>query len=140
MLYERDLRLDGDGDLQVGDNGDIDLAGPIRTAVQDINFRVQTQYNDFRLHPLIGANLGEFIGKYNTREVGEAIRRAVFRALTRDGRFKNGNLDIRVAPVSREDVVLMVSIIDTVVEPETEDAVLASYLLNYNSGSITVMR
>lgn len=139
-IRERDILVDDDGDLVVGANGDLQLAAPSRTAIQDVAFRVRTQHNDFLPHPLIGANLSIMLGEPNNRRNGDRMRSLVQKALIRDGRFRPEVLNVEVVPVGPEDVVVLVGIVDTVEdEPDTE-VVVASFSYNYTTGAMTIMR
>jgi len=141
-IRETDILVDDDGDLVVGANGDLALSKPSRTAIQDIAFRVRSQHDDFQLHPLIGANLAPLVGEPNNRRNGDRIRTLVQRALTRDGRFSPDSLSIEVVPVSSEDIVILIGVIDRL-EGEDDfdnDILVASFGYNFANGTMTIMR
>lgn len=80
----RDIKIveDDEGDLQL------------------IKSRLQTENPDWRLYPLVGADLTDLIGLPNTPETAYLAEQSVLRALTYDGAFKEKDLTINVVPVS----------------------------------------
>lgn len=139
-IREVDILTDDDGDLVVAANGDLDLADAARTAMQDIVFRVRTQHQDYNIHPLIGANLSALFGEPNSVQNGDRIKAQVFRALTRDGRFRDTSLNIEVVPVATDEVVLLVGISDFIANAEEDTIVAAAFNLNYQEGTLSLLR
>lgn len=142
MIRETDLLLSDNGDLQVAANGDLKLAGPIRTAKQDVATRIRTQIGEWDLHPSFGSNLARFYGERNNRENAERMKTGVYRSLVRDSRFRDGSVFVEVAPVGKEEVVVLVQLTDSV-EGETvenSDAILTTFLFNYQEGDISLVK
>lgn len=140
-IRETDVRVTDDGDLVLGEDGDFLVSGPVRTAQQDIAFRYRTQFADFGLHPLVGADLGKLLGEPNNRANADRIKGSVRRALTRDGRFRDSALAVEVVPVSPEAILILIAVTDTIEGPFTEedDEVIATFMFNYTSGDMTIM-
>lgn len=130
-----DLKVDEDGDLVVGDNGDLALATPVETIVQDIIFRIRTQHNDYELDPLIGANINIFLGEPNTRRNGDLIKEQVYHALTRDNRLRRPQFNVEVVPVGMDTVLILVIITDRIDQFDGNN-LLINFTFNYRTGQI----
>lgn len=136
----RDIEWDDDGDLVVDDTGDLKLASPERTVIQDIEFRLKTQYWDYAPDPQIGANLSKFVGRLNTRATGDAIKEAAYYSLVKDGRFRRDQIAVDVMPLSKAVVAILVFLSDYI-EGTAERRRGASFQLtftfNLEDGTIT---
>lgn len=106
----RDLEFSDDGDLMVDDTGDLKYADAPRTVVQDVQFRVQSNYGDFEPDPVIAADLQRFRSRPNNRQTGDAIKEAVYYSLIKDGRFRRGDMFVDVIPYSKTAVAIFVFI------------------------------
>lgn len=108
MIYnERDIRFSEEGDI-VLENSDFKLATPKETATQDVINRVKTNDPDWYRYPNIAANLEDIFGKDNTFETGQEAIDKVERALTKDGRFSSGDLNIDIIPTEEDTLELFV--------------------------------
>lgn len=146
----RDLKMTDDGDFVIGDDGDLELATAARSTTQDVQFRVLNNYGDFAADPLLATDLKRFKGSPNTRQTGEAIKDAVYYALTRDGRFSNSSVFVDVVPYAQKNgpkrgVVIFVFVMDYVEDLENQydrnpyDAnnLVVSFVYDLDIGEIT---
>lgn len=136
----RDIEWDDDGDLVIDDSGDLKLATPERTVIQDIEFRLKTQHWDYAPDPQIGANLKKFVGRTNTRATGEAIKEAAYYSLIKDGRFRKDQISVDVLPLSKSILAIIVFLNDYI--EGTEDrrrrvSFQLTFVFNLEDGTIT---
>jgi hypothetical protein len=101
-----------DGDLAVGKDGDIrDTSFDIlRSEWQEIRTRVQSGYNDWALHPTLGANLDELIGKPNNKLTAEEGKSAIIAALSQGGFIRKEAISIRYIPLAKHWLMYQISV------------------------------
>ena len=114
--YLRDIGVDDDGDIQVGSNGDIVIADAAESIKQAWKFMMATDYNEVKVHPTMGANLGSVIGKTDMREALDMIP-----VLIRDGNHYSAltnESDYRVTaiPVDVNHIYVSVEISGTYID------------------------
>ena len=109
MYNERDIKFDRDGDVELED-GDFKLATPKETVTQDIFNRVMTNNPDWYRYPDIAANLEDIFGMDNTFETGQEAINKVETALTKDGRFNSGDLNIDAVPTGKDKLEIFIFI------------------------------
>lgn len=107
----RDIEVGLTGDLVLDSTGDLKLATPEQTMVQEVIFRVQTNFLEFGPAPGFGSNLIEFVGEANNDRNIQLIRQRVYQALTSDRRFRGHEINVVVFPANRETVGIVVDII-----------------------------
>jgi hypothetical protein len=105
-----DLAWSWDGDLAIDDNGDIkDTQSNYLLALADtIQAVVKSESFDWEKDPLLGANLSDFQGEPNTRDVGKAIEDQIKIALTSQRIVNNGDVKVRVVPVHANQVMISI--------------------------------
>ena len=109
MYNERDIKFDRDGDMELED-GDFKLATPKETVTQDTFNRVMTNNPDWYRYPDIAANLEDVFGKDNTFDTGQEAINKVETALTKDGRFNSGDLNIDAVPTGKDKLEIFIFI------------------------------
>lgn len=96
------------------DDGELIRDIPLRFSVscekQIIINRLRTDDPDWRIHPEIGANLSDLIGKPNTRETGKTGENLIVRSLTHDGFISEGSLEVRGVPVSTNEILFRITV------------------------------
>lgn len=137
----RDLKWDDDGDLAIDDTGDFDMATPKETVIQDVEFRIRSEFDDFGPDPMLAAGLSRFKGQPNTRATGDAVKEAVYYALTKDGRFPKSGIFVDVVPLSRHSLTIFIFIQDyiedTINDPNPYDYFYIALTFNLDIGRIT---
>lgn len=106
----KDFHWTSDGDIRLGDNGDIaraDIAEG-RITRQLMLKKLQSRKGDWKLSEEIGANLVDFVGLPNTRETGQLIQSAVIQALTEDGTVLPNNLEVDVYPEDKNRITVVI--------------------------------
>lgn len=111
-MYEScDLYCTDQGDLVVGPDGDLlDTSdNDYRSLYQEIITLSTSSYNDFALHPTLGANLQEFIGARNNAQTGALIRERLQHTLT-DFLLLEGTYQIEVVPIAQDQVSVLLQV------------------------------
>lgn len=131
-----------DGDLAYGNNGDIrDTSFDVcRSLFQEIRTRCQSAFKDWELHPTLGANLDNLLGKMNNRLTAEEGKASIINALTQGGFLPKNVIRVRYIPVSRNRLVYNVMV--TVSIPNTNQTRMLKTQLLYDTsedGIVTVI-
>lgn len=110
--YTTDFYFTDDGDFRLGSDGDFeDTANyQYRGLIQRVITRLSSAKGEWRLQPLEGVNLTDFLGKPNTREVGGRVRERVYSELIRDNLVSPADLKVEVFPLSKTEIAILVVI------------------------------
>lgn len=111
-----------DGDLFV-ESGDVKVASAFSNEVMEsaILRRLQSTKGDWKMAPLLGANLVEFAGWPNTRETGALIKSRIVNILTEDLLLKGDEVSVDVYPNSLTSIVI--TIVVNTIDPDIQDGV-----------------
>jgi len=113
MNYDTlDLDFSWDGDLVLGSDGDLgdNRDDGIRSLENEIRTVVKSEMGDWQHHPSLGANLSEFRGEPNTREIGKKIEQRVVSSLTNTGIVRLEDLKVRVVPTSVHAILIIITV------------------------------
>lgn len=107
-----DLRFSWNGDLGLGSEGDLadtsdDYLQSLRQEIHDV---CASYAGDWALYSGLGASLRDFIGEPNTRRTGEAIQERLRISLISSGIVAEEDLEVRVVPVHRHRVLIVVTV------------------------------
>ena len=108
----RDIETDFDGDILLSSVGDINLGDALVTHKAAANFILRTDYGDYAPNASVGANLGSFVGKRNTRENADYMEENIKSAL-KTRIFSVPDVDATVVPFDIEEVLCVVTIAGT---------------------------
>lgn len=97
-----DLAMTTDGELIIGDNGDLATAYGDEQLSSEVLFRLKTTKGDWTLSPDAGCSLERFVGQPNTPLVRSLIESIVYTELTKDSLvldpsvncMKNGDTEV----------------------------------------------
>lgn len=107
-----DIKYTWNGDFIPGDDGD--LADTSSDAIQSLIQEVQTIANsslgDWEEHPQYSSSLDDFIGEPNNRDTSSAIVERLRSALLTNNVVRSGDLVVKIVPIDRHKVLLIVSI------------------------------
>ena len=100
------------GDIYLGEDGDIKDTSDdqIRSLENEIQSVVKSEFGDWQAHPTLGANISEFKGEANTRELGKRIEERVSLRLTSIGLIQAADLKVKVLPVTRHEVMIVIQV------------------------------
>jgi len=132
MIYDgfTDFAMSYDGDLIVKD-GDIAYISGIDWLKREINKILRTTNPEWAGNPTAGADLCNFIGAPNTRETATDIKETITRALDRQGLIVEGEVDVRVVPVSLYNVQILIHLI-----ADGERTQIADMVFEYNGAGV----
>lgn len=107
-----DLAFSWNGDFELGSEGDLgDTSNDyLRSLKQEIHSVCASYAGDWALYPNIGAGLRDFIGEPNTKRIGQAINDRLRISLISAGLVAEEDLGVRVIPVHRHRVLIIVSV------------------------------
>lgn len=107
-----DLAFSWDGDFSAAPNGDLlDTSDDhIVSLENEIRDEMKSEFGDWQLHPQRGANISEYRGEPNTREVGLSMRDRAYSRLVAAGLVRPEDLTIRVVPVSISQVMIIIRV------------------------------
>jgi len=104
-----DFEWSNDGDFIIR-NGDISdtYRSVARGFIQEIEDRVKSSYEEWKLIPNRGANLDEFHGQINNEKTWKAIESTINFALTKDGFLDQQDFMVTAAPVSNTEIAVRI--------------------------------
>ena len=127
-----DIMMTLDGDLVLSSNGDLLLTSGFDWLAREVNKIVRTVNPEWQAHPQIGANIEQFGGRENSREVGLQIQRQLKAALDRSDILEAGqSFSVRVVPTDLYSVGVVISVSGT----ETSTT-LSKLIFNFQNGTI----
>jgi hypothetical protein len=111
MSYKySDIALTEDGDLAIGPSGDFYLSKSTSALQQGIDFRLMTDLNDMFLHPKLGTNIRELVGRRNTKELLESGKASIISCLTYNNFIDASDLTVVGIPVDATTILYHVEI------------------------------
>jgi len=124
-----DLYWTLDGDLALGESGDLrDTSFDLyRSLFQEVRTRIRSSFKDWILHPQLGANLDELLGKPNSRMTAEEGKTSIISSLVMGGFLPKSAIKVRYMPLGRHWLTYSVSI--TIATPSGETRMLKTQLL-----------
>lgn len=101
-----------DADFSVGPDGDIrdtsyDYA---RTYFQEVRTRGRSETQDWAIHPSLGANLHDLIGRVNNKMTAEEGKNKLVAAMVYGGFLRREQVNIRYIPVSKDQIVYFIKV------------------------------
>ena len=107
-----DIRWTWNGDYSVGQDGDLEDTSydALLSLLQDIHNICASALRDWELYPNLGAGLDDFVGEPNVRSRADLIHDRIRLALTSANVVKEADLRVRVIPVHRHKVMILLMI------------------------------
>lgn len=108
-----DIYWDLLGDITIDPIGDVldTSTDKLRSLVQEIRTRVQSDYGDWGIYPKMKVlAFKDFLGKPNTKELGERIKERIISVLTYDGLIMRGDLIVIVAPINNRAMAIRLGV------------------------------
>lgn len=107
-----DLYFTEEGDFFLDRNGDFEdtKLHQYRGFLQRLLTRIMSDKGNWKHESTLGANISDFLGKPNTRAIGEQIKSRVFNEIVTQGFVQPSDVIINVFPVGEESVVISISI------------------------------
>ena len=82
---------------------------PLRSFIQEVRTRVESDQGDWKNFPDIGAGISDFVGEPNNPITAEGIRTRIMGALARDGFVHTSDMKIKYLPLDRDKLLLRLS-------------------------------
>ncbi len=107
-----DLDFTWDGDFTKGRDGDLgDTADDfIRSLCNEIRDLVKSEFGDWEKDPNFAADLGDFKGEGNTRQMGKQIEERVKSRLVSSSLLQAQDVQIKVIPVHVNQIMIVVRV------------------------------
>lgn len=123
-----------DGDYHF-DNGDLrdTTVEQYRGAVQQIISRLMSSRGDWAIHPDLGADISSFLGRPNTRETAEEMRRGILGELVREGMVSSRDIVIDIVPIARHSVMILIRFLP----PDSTKAINIAFTYNLSENKLT---
>lgn len=102
-----DLLLTSDGDLLVGEEGDLLLTWGTGYVVQSIYNRLKSVSANW-FYDQVGADLEDFLGQPNSPETGAAVEERIVNTLTQDDLLDPEDLLVKVVPAGETQLACFV--------------------------------
>ncbi len=118
MYDRRDIKVTTTGDLVVDDTGDLTLSSPQQSFTQMLDMRVKTSALEMSMSPYFGCNLRKYLGKPNSKAVGDKIEQSIRYGLTNDGFIAPEDLTVDVVPVSLEKMAALIRVNQTIINDD----------------------
>jgi len=103
-----DIYMTLDGDIEVGQNGDLKLSHGADQILQGIMFRCKTVVGDFILQKDCGASLEFLIGEPNNRTTGYNMESMILDALVHDGFLTEDQVTVTAVPVGPNKITAVI--------------------------------
>jgi phage baseplate assembly protein W len=101
-----DIEMTEDGDLVVGNTGDLAIVYGDEEIAQEVLFRLKTTLGDWTLSPQIGADLERFIGEPNIPITHSLMENQIAKAIVRDNLIFAPS--VRAVPIGENEVFILV--------------------------------
>jgi len=103
-----DIGMTLEGDLMVAPDGDLSLVEGWEWIYREVNKRIRTSNPDWIGHPSLGANMERFHGAQNLPATADRIKQNIKRSLAIDNISFPGEFDVRIVPVDRDAILIMI--------------------------------
>lgn len=139
-IVKNDLYFNTSGDFAIGIDGDLadTTFDEFAELKQEIRNRLSSEYNDWQLHPWLGADMSEIIGEPNSREVAEFGKQKILDALTAEAFLSSSDVNIKYVPISRDSLMYN---IDVDIEPTSkyyENEVRVSLIIDFFKKTVSI--
>jgi hypothetical protein len=108
FLGRDDIMLTLEGDLVIDESGDFRMTTGFDWLAREMNKRVRTINPEWKQHPTIGANVETFAGRMLNHSLLAEIKNQITDSITRWGLQEPGDIDVRVVPVSHDEIAIYI--------------------------------
>jgi len=137
-----DLYWSRSGDLIMNNNGDLldTEQDRLRSLVQEVRTRIQSDQQDWDLYPDLGANLSALIGQPNNKITAESGKAKIIAALTMYGLVDSGDISIIYMPIDEKTIVYRLKIkVSPTVENRAVDSLKIDIIYNYQDDNLHLL-
>ena len=136
-----DLYFSSAGDLALDNSNDIaSTEGDILLSFkQEIFNRVRSEFQDWTLHPWIGAGISDIIGEPNSRETAEIGKEKIMNSLTIGAFVVADDVNIKYMPITHDSIMYTIEIdVEPTEENDYANSIRITLLLDFDTHKITV--
>lgn len=141
--YDRvDLYFTRRGDFAIGSDGDVlDTSDDkLRSLLQEIRSRLQSEKGDWVLYPNLGADVGTVIGQPNNKTTAENLKALVTASLNQHNLVDTRDLDISYIPIGPDALLLRLNIRVMATDAnERSDSIRVQILYNYTDHNVHIL-
>lgn len=107
-----DLKWAWNGDFELGHDKDLadTSSDGLTSLIQELHTIGASDQGDWEIYERLGSGLADFVGEPNTRQTGEAIHDRIRLAITSFGLVAEEDLDIRVLPINRYKILIVIKV------------------------------
>ena len=129
------------GDLELF-NGDIaDTVNTVGKAfIQEVGDRIRSSQGEWTMYPTRGADIDQFIGEINDREVRDGISDSIKFALTKDSFLTRNDFTILVARVATTEVAIRIDFDTSLVDVEPHSSLQFNVLYDTDGKGPFIIR
>lgn len=142
-VYDRnDLYFSRRGDYIVGPEGDLyDTSDDVlRSLLQEIRSRLQSDLGDWRLYPELGAELSALVGEPNNKQTAEALKAKMQASLSQFGLVDTRDMVIQYLPIDAQRLLFRMRItVAATQENLNTESLSVQILYNYSDGNLHVL-
>lgn len=110
FYISQDLEVTDDGDLVGSEFGDLQIASPLRTVAQAIDWIILTNRGELLAEPNFGANIQTFYGDPNVEETHMLMENSIVSEVKSQGLIDLSDIDIDVIPTDTDEAAILVEI------------------------------
>lgn len=112
LFDANDIDFSWDGDFLIDSTGSLaDTSDDwLRSLVNQVRDLVKSEQGDWESDPNFAADLSEFIGEANTREMGKKIEQRIRSRIVNIGLVPTQDLNIRVVPIHVNQLAVFIKI------------------------------
>ena len=134
-----DLKWTWGGDLALNHQGDLGYTSDnaLRSFLQEVRTRLQSELYDWKLQPHIGASMVDLIGEPNNKETAELGRTKIIASLVKDDLVAASSISVKYMPVDQCHILYRITL--TLPGATEQEIVDVSFLLDTEASEITFL-
>lgn len=127
------------GDFIIGPDGDIFSTEnePLRSLVQEVRTRLQSELGDWALYPDLASNLSGLVGEANNKQTAEAGKARITSVLSKYGLVDTKDITVSYIPISVDAILYRIKIrVSPTQANGYMDAITINISYNYTDNNI----
>jgi hypothetical protein len=137
-----DFKWDDNGDYLIGKDGDFAITDTdtISSLSTEIKTIIASDTGDWEMYRSLAADLKDFIGEPNIREVGKRIEDRIKNSIVLSRLVESSDIKVRVTPLTHDSlmIIVIISATSTVTNSlETNGQLTIPFIFDMAAGGIT---
>lgn len=141
--YDRtDLYFTRRGDYLIGPDGDLfdTEEDPLRSVVQEIRSRLQSDKGDWVLYPKLGSDISYSIGEANNKQTAEELKVKVVASLNQYNLIEVRDINVSYVPIGAHTLLLRLRIaVSATDRNNASESVNIQIIYNYTDSNIHIL-